>query len=279
MVQLSGWFDMWLASFLAAGAVAVIGYAQMLFILPISLFGMSVAAAELPELSRQRGQDTEVLRQRVSRGLEQIAFFVVPSFVGYLLLGDVIVGALLERGRFTRFDTILVWLTLAAFSLSLLASTASRLLVSAFFALHETKTPARYATFRVLLAAAIGAGFMLLLDQWEIAPGKRLGPVGLALGGGIAGWVEWWLLRRTLRARIGVVGAGASPLGRMFIAALIAGAVARALAWWLPDMNPLLAGLIVLPVYGALYFLIAWRLGLSQAASVFGRIIGRFRRA
>ena len=279
VVQLSGWFDMWLASFLAAGAVAVIGYAQMLYLLPISLFGMSVAAAELPELSRQRGHDAEVLRARVSRGLEQIAFFVVPSFVGYLALGDVVVGALLERGRFTRFDTILVAATLAAFSISLLASTASRLLVSAYFALHDTKTPARYATVRVLLAAAIGAGFMVLFSRWEIAPGKGLGPVGLALGGGLAGWLEWWLLRRTLRARIGKVGAGTEPLGRMFIAAVAAAAVARGLEWLLPEISPLVEGLLVLPVFGVLYFVIAARLGLDQANAVFGRVLRRFRRA
>ena len=279
VVQLSGWFDMWLASFLAAGAVAVIGYAQMLYLLPISLFGMSVAAAELPELSRQRGHDAEVLRARVSRGLEQIAFFVVPSFVGYLVLGDIVVGALLERGRFTRPDTILVAATLAAFSLSLLASTASRLLVSAYFALHDTKTPARYATVRVLLAAAIGAGFMLVFDRWEIAPGKRLGPVGLALGGGFAGWLEWWLLRRTLRARIVTVGAGGGPLGRMFIAALGAAAVARGLEWLLPETSPLIEGLVVLPVFGALYFVVAARLGLQQANAIVGRVLRRLRRA
>ena len=279
VVQLSGWFDMWLASFLAAGAVAVMGYAQMLYILPISLFGMSVAAAELPELSRQRGHDVEVLRTRVSRGLRQIAFFVVPSFIGYLVLGDVIVGALLERGRFTRFDTILVAATLAAFSLNLVASTASRLLVSAYFALHDTKTPARYATTRVILAAALGGGLMLLFDRWEIAPGKRLGPVGLALGGGIAGWLEWWLLRRRLGSRIGTVGAGASPLGRMFAAAGVAAVVARGLHWLLPDMSPLIEGIIVLPVFGAVYFLVAARLGLEQANAIFARVLRRFRPA
>jgi putative peptidoglycan lipid II flippase len=279
VVQLSGWFDMWLASFLAAGAVAVIGYAQLLYILPISLFGMSVAAAELPELARQRSAETEVLRKRVNRGLAQIAFFVVPSFVAYLLLGDVIVGALYQRGEFNRYDTLLVWWTLSAFALNLVASTATRLMVSAFFGLHDTKTPARYAVVRVLVAAALGAGLMLVLDRWEIAPGKRLGPVGLALGAGSAGWLEWWLLKRRLRQRIGPIGAGGRTLGRMFLAALLAGGVARALEWWLPDGSPLLIGMAVLPVFGVLYFLVAWRLGLDQATSLFGRVFRRLRRS
>ena len=54
VVQLSGWLDLFLASFLFAGAVAVLGYAQILYMLPISLFGMSVAAAELAGLARRR---------------------------------------------------------------------------------------------------------------------------------------------------------------------------------------------------------------------------------
>ena len=279
VVQLSGWLDLFLASFLAAGAVAVIGFAQTLYVLPISLFGMSVAAAELPELARERGQTGEVLRTRVNRGLEQIAFFVVPSLVGYLLLGDVVVGALYERGRFDEYDTILVALTLAAFSIGLVASTATRLFSSAFFALHDTKTPAKFAVVRVLLAAALGAGLMVLLDRYELAPGKRLGPVGLALGAGTAAWVEWWLLRRSLKPRIGVVGTGRKTLGRMFLAALLAGGVARGLHWLLPELSPLLTGIIVLPVYAILYFAIADRLGLDQASSVFRRVLGRLRRS
>jgi putative peptidoglycan lipid II flippase len=278
VVQLSGWFDLWLASFLAAGAVAVIGYAQMLYLLPISLFGMSVAAAELPELARQREQAAEVLRARVNRGLAQIAFFVVPSFVGYIVLGDVIVGALYERGEFGRYDTVVVWWTLGAFSIGLIASTATRLISSAFFALRDTKTPARFAIVRVVVAAALGAGLMLLLDHWEVAPGKRLGAVGLALGAGLAGWIEWALVRRSLRARIGPIGAGGGAIARMLVAAGTAAAVARAAEWALPETSPLVVALLVLPVYGSLYFVIAGRLGLDQANALIGRVIGRVRR-
>lgn len=278
VVQLSGWLDLFLASFLVAGAVTVISYAQTLYVLPISLFGMSVAAAELPELARERGQTGEVLRTRVNRGLAQIAFFVVPSLVGYLLLGDVIAGALYERGRFDAYDTILVAMTLGAFSIGLVASTATRLFSSAFFALQDTKTPAKFAIVRVLFAAALGGGLMLLFDRYEIAPGKALGPVGLALGAGTAAWIEWWLLRRSLKPRIGAVGTGRRPLAAMFLAALVAGSAARAFDWLLPELSPLLTGLIVLPAYGVLYFLITSRLGLEQSNSVLRRIFGRLRR-
>src|SRR5690606_35742992 len=113
VVQLSGWVDLILASPLAHGAVAALGYANTLYVLPVSLFGMSIAAAELPELSRQREGDLAVLRQRVGFGLRQMAFFVVPSVAGYLVLGDVIVAALYQTGDFGRADTLFVALVLA----------------------------------------------------------------------------------------------------------------------------------------------------------------------
>jgi putative peptidoglycan lipid II flippase len=93
----------------------------------------------------------------VSAGLRQMAVFVVPSVVGYLVLGDVIVGAMYERGDFVRADTLLVYLILAAYSIGLLASTATRLYSSAFFALHDTKTPAKIAMARVLVSVLVGA--------------------------------------------------------------------------------------------------------------------------
>lgn len=277
VVQLSGWLDLILASFLIAGAVTVIQYAQTLFVLPISLFGMSVAAAELPELARQRKQATGILQERINRSLNQITFFVVPSVVGYIVLGDVVVATLYERGEFNRIDTLLVYFTLAAFSIGLLASTRTRLFSSAYFALHDTKTPAKYAAFRVLLAAGLGAALMFSLDNIALGPSARLGPVGLALGSGIAAWLEWWLLRRSLRKRIGAVGADGKALGRMIVIALAAAAVARGVDWLLPPLAPILVGLIVLPIFAGIYLGLAHVLGVGQAASALGRFVRRFR--
>ena len=83
--------------------VAVLGYTQLLALLPVSLFGMSVSAAELPELARETAlgpEGSERLRTRIDRGLERIAFFVVPSAVAFLFLGDVLGGLLFQTGRF-----------------------------------------------------------------------------------------------------------------------------------------------------------------------------------
>jgi putative peptidoglycan lipid II flippase len=163
--QVSGWDDLVLASFLATGAVAAIGYAQVLYVLPVSLFGMSVAAAELPELARRRGEASGVLRERTRAALSRVAFYVVPSFLAFVALGDVIVAALYQTGQFGRSDTLLVYLTLCGYAIGLLASTSSRLLSYTFFALRDTRTPARCAAAQVSVSAVLGAVLMVQFER------------------------------------------------------------------------------------------------------------------
>ena len=290
VVQFSAYVDFMLASLLAAGGVATIGYALTLYMLPISLFGMSVAAAELPELARQRASGTELLRERTNAGLERIAFYVMPSFVAYLLLGDVIVAALFQTGRFGPNDTRLVYLTLAGFSVSLLATTGSRLFSSTYFALRDTKTPARFAALRVLNSAVFGFVLMLVFEPVTIF-GLRIGPwglghlhagelrfgaVGLALGAGIAAWIEWWNLRQTLRRRIGHVGAGSGPLTRMLAAALAGAAVGWGIRLLLPPIHPILTAVLVCGGFGGVYLGIAALLGLREVRGLARRLgLGR----
>ena len=69
----------------------------------------------------------------------------MPSFVAFVVLGEVIVAGIYRAGQFGAADVTVVWLTLAAYSLGLLASTSTRIYQSAFFALRDTKTPARVA--------------------------------------------------------------------------------------------------------------------------------------
>ncbi len=152
VAQISAYIDTLLASLLPTGAVAALSYAQVLYTLPVSLFGMSVSAAELPAMSSAAGDEerrTAYLRERLSRGLRQIAYFVVPSAMAFLALGDVVVGALYQSGEFTRPMTVYVWGILAGSAVGLLASTLGRLYASTFYALHDTRTPLRVALVRV----------------------------------------------------------------------------------------------------------------------------------
>lgn len=226
VVNLSALLDGILAALLAMGAVTTLGRAQTLYVLPISLFGMAVAAAELPELSRQHRADPAVLALRVRGALERVGFFLVPSLVAYLAFGEVLVEALFQRGDFGPADTRAVAVVLAAYALGLLASGRSRTLSSAFFAVRDTSTPARVAVVRVVVSLAVGVPLMFPLDGFGVGQ-LRYGAAGLALGASAGAWVEYVLLRRALTARMGDHGPRAGHTLRLVLAA--AGAAGLAL--------------------------------------------------
>jgi putative peptidoglycan lipid II flippase len=292
VVQLSGYLDLVLASLLAVGAVARLRYAQTLYLLPISLFAMSVAAAALPDLARDRGGAVGALRERSVEALRRVAFFVVPSFVAFIAIGDVLVAGLYRAGEFGAGDVEVVWLILIAYSFGLLASTTTRVYQSAFFALRDTATPARAAVVRVLVALVAGAVLMVQFESITVlgrtipagmlasydTSGVPLGPLGLALGAALGAWVEWLLLRRALAASLGRVGAGAPALARMFAAALLAAVAGYFTRRWLVGMYESLAALIVAAVFGAVYLAAARALGLDQARTFTTRLARRFRR-
>lgn len=292
VVQVSAYVDMMLASLLAIGALARLRYAQTLYVLPVSLFAMSVAAAELPELSRERNDASDALRLRAVAAQRRVAFYVVPSFVAFVLLGDVLVAGLYRAGAFGASDVRVVAWTLAAYSVGLLASTSTRVYQSAFFALRDTKTPARVAGLRVLAAALAGSALMLQFEPVTVFDrtipaglfadvtigGLPLGPVGLALGAALGAWLEWALLRALLRRRVGAVGAGAGPLARMFGAALAGAAAGRGAALVLAGLGALPLAVFVAAVYGIVYFGVARLLGLAEARTVFAALLRRMRR-
>ncbi|MCI0433042.1 MAG: murein biosynthesis integral membrane protein MurJ [Gemmatimonadetes bacterium] len=290
-VQLGSWIDLALASFLPfAGTIAAMTYAQTLYILPFSLFGMAVAAAELPELSRQGAAQADALRQRVHTGLERMALLVVPSAVGYILIGDVVTAAVYQRGAFTPDDTALVAIALAAYALGLIASTASRLYASVFYALNDTRTPARIALLRVLLAGALGLGLMLVFETFSVQAepfgitrtavartgARPLGIAGLALGTGIAAWLEWGMLRSAAGARIGRLPGGTRTL-RLVAAATLAGLPARVLASAVDGLPPLAEALVILPFFGLAYVGFARWLGVRDVLNLIRTPMRAFR--
>jgi len=276
VVQISAYIDAFLASWLPTGAVSALAYAQTLYTLPVSLFGMSVSAAELPVMSGALGAADEVaqiLRTRLNNGLRQITFLVVPSVVGFLALGDVIVAAIYQSGQFRHDDVMYVWGILAGSTVGLLASTLGRLYSSGYYALRDTRTPLRFAILRVILTTALGYLAALPLPHL-LGIQQRWGVAGLTISAGIASWVEFTLLQRGLRRRIGQVGLPLSFLIQVWIAALIAGAAARVATYLLNAYSifrgahgPILIAIPVLAVYGVLFFAAAIALKLPEAHS------------
>jgi putative peptidoglycan lipid II flippase len=273
VVQISAFVDAWLASWLGTGAVAALGYAQSLYTLPVSLFGISVSAAELPEMSSAVGEQAVVadrLRARLDAGLRQIALFIVPSSMGLLALGDVMAGALYQNGKFGRSDTVYVWAILAGSAVGLLASTLGRLYSSTFYALHDTRTPLRFAVARVFLTIVLGYLFALPLPDALGIP-RQWGAVGLTTSAGLAGWVEFALLRRGLNRRIGRTGLPLSYVGKLWASAGASAGVAWGLKLLLGHVHPIIMAALVLTPYGLLYFALTSLWGLPESRSVVGR--------
>ena len=287
--QLSGYLDFWLSTFVAAGALGAIGYAQTLYLLPISLFGMSVAASELPELSRISESELDRFLSRVAGSIRQIFYLIIPTVVGYLGFGVLVVGAFYQTGQFDLDDTWQVYLVLAAYTLGMVATTAGRLLQNAFYALNDTKTPARIAVWRVAVSAVIGAALMFWLDRFSVtgllgipAEGDplRLGAVGLALGSAVGAWVELWRLVRALRGHDPAFRVPWGGAARMLGLAGLAAVPAAAVRWLVPaEPFPIwLYGPAVVAVYGLAYLALGHVLGFSESDAWVGRFLRRAKR-
>ncbi|HEY3133365.1 MAG TPA: murein biosynthesis integral membrane protein MurJ [Gemmatimonadaceae bacterium] len=284
VVQLSAYVDAWLASYLGNGAVSSFTYAQTIYVLPISLFGMAISAAELPAMSRAIGTAAEIsayLRSRLTDGLDRIAYFIVPSVVGLFALGDLIVLLLFQSGRFQRNNTIWVWQILMGSTVGLLASTMGRLYSSTFYAMRDTRTPLRYAVVRVVLTTLLGYLFALVLPPL-LGLDRKLGAAGLTASAGLAGWVEFFLLRRELDKRIGRTRLIPARMMRLWGAA-IAGAILPWIYKLVTDRgNPVLsahenavrsklAALILLSVYGLTYVALTAAFKIPEAQHLVDR--------
>jgi putative peptidoglycan lipid II flippase len=277
VVQVSAYVDTLLASLLPTGAVTGLANAQLLYTLPISLFGMSVAAAELPTLSalsHTSGADAApdgLLARRLDAGLRRIAFFVVPSAVAFLALGDVIAGALLQTGRFRHQDAVYVWGILAGSAVGLLASTLGRLYSSAYYAIRDTRTPLAFALIRVVLTTILGYLCAVPLPGW-LGIGREWGAAGLTASAGAAGWVEMLLLRWKLNASVGRTGLQPSYVVKLWAAAAAAAVVAWTVKLTTGPFHPAIAAVLILGPYGVVFFGLAWFLRVPEAATLGGRV-------
>ena len=279
-VQISGYVDLNFASQLGSGAQAALGYAQNIYLLPVSLFGMSISAAELPAMSGALGTSDEVhasLRRRLIAGLRRIAFFVVPSAMAFLALGDVIAAVLFQTGAFKRDNSVFVWAILAGSAVGLLASTLARLYSSTFYALKDTRTPLRFALVRIALTIALGWLFAFPLPRLlGLAP--RWGTAGLTASAGIAGWVEFVLLRSRLNRRIGDTGVPAKLSGGLWLAAALGAACAWGVKLYLGLGRPLVNGAIILAMYGVVYLLATYVTDVPEAHDMVSKAMRRAAR-
>lgn len=275
VVQISAYIDQLIGSLLPTGAITGLTNVQLLYTLPVSLFGISVSAAELPAMSRATGDEAAVaahLRARLGAGLQQVAFFVVPSAVAFAALGDLVAGTILQTGRFRHEDAIYVWGILAASALGLLASTFGRLYSSTYWALRDTRTPLRYAIVRVTLTGTMGYLAAMYLPTL-LGVEARWGAAGLTATSALSGWVELFLLRRTLSRRIGAAELPGWFLAKLWTSAAAAAGVAWVIKLALPsEGSPVLRGVFTLGPYSVVYLGLTLLVGLPQARGLLRRV-------
>lgn len=291
VVQVSSYIDNILASLLASGAVSNLGFAQAIYILPISLFGMSISASELPEMSSLLGSKEEIyqkLRVRLQRGIERISFFIIPSMCAFIFLGDILIGALYQSGEFTAETTHVVWIVLIGSSVGLLASTLGRLYSSTFFSLKDTRTTLHFALIRIIAATVLGYLFAFKLAPM-IAPNEMYATAGLTASAGLSGWIEFTLLRRKLNKTIGHTGIRFSYQLKLWLAALIAACLGLLIKYVFTTEaglelskstlgHPIPKAIYIFSIYGAIYFLVTYLLNIEESRSLINKIKSKFLR-
>lgn len=194
-VTLGTYADLFLASLLATGAVAILDRAQVLYLLPISVFAVSIAAADLPELSRTQAPQPyqtptahqtppvnqaptahpnppahaptqrDFITRQLLTSADRMLLFLLFSAVAFITLGQLIVSALYERLNFNSDDTLLVWWVLGIYSLSLVATGLSRLMQNIYYATGNVSIPARISLVRLVVSVVIGLVLMFQFDR------------------------------------------------------------------------------------------------------------------
>jgi len=246
VAQISGLVDTFLGSYTGVGGLAGLGYAQLVQVLPISLFGVAVTAVALPDLSRDAITERahEQLRARIALGFRRIAYFVIPSSFAFVAFGPTIIGALYQTGRFGADDTQFVGGVLAAYGIGLLGQSTVKLFASGFYALRDTRTPVRIAIASLVVSGLLSWFFM-----------RRLGPAGIALGSSIGGTLNTILHLRDLDARIGRVLQRPDwrALALIVVAGLLAAVLAYGVGLLVAPWRPIPSAIAVLGIFGVAY--------------------------
>jgi putative peptidoglycan lipid II flippase len=301
-VQLASYVELAVASLLAAGTLAALGYAQVLYLLPIGVFGMSVAAAELPELAAKQTHGLAAAQPTLDRALSRVAFFVAPSAVAFIFAGDRIVSLLYQGVRFTAEDVRHVGLIVTVYGFALLAATSSRVLQSVLYAVGDVKSPALYALIRVVAGLGIALALIFPLDAFQIGVEgitqvrdvtfgvtpldergaleslRRLGVIGLVIGSVAGAWLEYALLRRRVKRHGITPRVGGDNQKGILIAAACMALTGVILGLIVPlPVGGKFAGVWLLALLGTVYVLVALKLQIRDALRI-KAVLTRFAR-
>jgi len=229
-VQINVFVNTALATTQPQGAVSWLQYAFRLMYLPIGLFGVSIATAALPELSRQAAvANREAMRRTISTGLRMMLMLNVPATVGLIVLAHPIIELLFERGAFTPADTAATAAALMFYAPGLLGYSAVKIASPSFYSLGDSRTPV------IVSVASMGVNLALNLILIKV-----MGYRGLALGTAIAALFNASAVVLLLSKRLdGLEGRRvADAFVRILAASVLMGVVAHFAAGWLASVMP-----------------------------------------
>jgi putative peptidoglycan lipid II flippase len=191
--------------------------------------------------------------------------------VAFVVFGRELAAALFQTGRFSAADSFYVWGILGGSAIGLLAAALGRLYSSALYALRDTRTPLRFAIVRVGLGIVLGLGAALWLPG-RLGIGAQWGAAGLTAASAIAATVEYLLLRRAIRRRIGAADLDRTLLAGLWLAAAIGAGAGFAFGLLLPPMHPAFRAALVLAPFGLCYLALTHRAGVAEARDLMRRM-------
>jgi putative peptidoglycan lipid II flippase len=218
--QLNIFISTLLASFLAAGSITYLFYAQHLIGFPIGVFGVAMGMAVLPSLSEHALKgDMDMLRDDFSFALRLLFFISVPAMAGLIALREPIVSTLFQRGRFDYAATVGTSQSLLFYSLGIWSVVGARVLAYAFYSMQDTKTPVKAAALALITNVVLSISLMGVMSY-----------KGLALAYAAAAMVNFTMLFYLLRKKLGRLDA--RRILKSFSRVAFASAVMGAAGWW-----------------------------------------------
>jgi putative peptidoglycan lipid II flippase len=254
-VQLNFWVNIWLASRLSQGSVTGVVVAFTLMLMPQALIAQSIAIAALPTFSTQYAQNKlDDMRSSLASTLRSVMLLSLPAALGLIILRQPLIELLYQRGEFTALSTQLVAWALLWYAVGLVGHSVVEIMVRAFYAMHDTKTPVLIGVLAMSLNVVFSVLFLRIFSRLEWMPHG-----GLALANSLATTLEMIALLYVMRGRLKglegrrvIVGFGQAAIAT-FIMALVL------VAW----MNQALTRPIWLVVIG----------GVALGAGVYGVVV------
>jgi putative peptidoglycan lipid II flippase len=223
--------DTVLASMFDDGPITYLQLAFRLMQLPIGLFGVAIATANLARVSRDAARgDSEAIRRNLAAAIRAAALLTLPATFGLIALREPIVRLLFEHGRFDAADTARTAAAVLCYGLGLFAYAVTKIQVPTFYALGDTRTPVLASATAVTIKIGANFAFIAALRRWG---GDAF--LGLALATSVAAWINFTWLALALRRRVGPFrgeAVGASCLKMLAISAVM-GYAAGAFHGWL----------------------------------------------